>query len=356
MKTINIFLFFLLLGQYRWVVFAQTQAPKDKNNLHITIPTEIVTIDTQVVNKQTGQLVPHLARENFTLLEDGVKQNISHFSTRNRDLSVILLIDGSGSAVYYHKQIYKAGLQILGGLSPTDNVALMVFGTDAGLVQGFTNNKNLLGEKMSDMALLFNTAANASENNNPRGGGTHIGDGLYTTAKYLRDHALANSRRVIIMITDNIPLERNVVHSRSEVAQILLESDIVVHGVVLSTPNDHKSGKAFSIVNGALDRIFFGKSGGDISFHAKQTGGTVLAAEADDLTDKITGLINFLRSYYSLGYAPSNTRWDGKFRRIKVTVNLEIEKKDGGVVVLTRQGYYAHPRKASKAVQEKPLR
>ena len=41
------------------------------------------------------------------------------------------------------------------------------------------------------------------------------------------------------------------------------------------------------------------------------------------------------RFQYLLGYAPTNAAWDGKFRRIKVTVNRK------GVRVLSRFGYYA---------------
>jgi len=42
-----------------------------------------------------------------------------------------------------------------------------------------------------------------------------------------------------------------------------------------------------------------------------------------------------LRSQYTLGYYPTNTAHDGKFRKIKVETNNHDLK------VLTRKGYYA---------------
>jgi VWFA-related protein len=43
------------------------------------------------------------------------------------------------------------------------------------------------------------------------------------------------------------------------------------------------------------------------------------------------------RSSYLIGYYPSDTEWDGRFRRVKVKVNRP------GVTVLVRHGYFARP-------------
>ncbi len=46
---------------------------------------------------------------------------------------------------------------------------------------------------------------------------------------------------------------------------------------------------------------------------------------------------------------------DGKFRKIKLRVRPEVEKREGGVVILTKQGYYARPRNpGGGSTKEKP--
>jgi hypothetical protein len=68
---------------------------------------------------------------------------------------------------------------------------------------------------------------------------------------------------------------------------------------------------------------------------AAQTGGqSSIAAYADKAYTRID---NTSRFEYVLGYYPANQNWDGKFRRVVVSVNRP------GVTVLYRHGYNANP-------------
>ena len=59
------------------------------------------------------------------------------------------------------------------------------------------------------------------------------------------------------------------------------------------------------------------------------------------MSAKLTEIIIQLRSRYSLGYVPLNTTVDGKFRKINLIVSNVIEKREGGLAIVTRKGYYA---------------
>jgi VWFA-related protein len=166
-------------------------------------------------------------------------------------------------------------------------------------------------------------------------GGTNIGDSLYTAAEYLRDNADPMSRRVIITVTDNQVNETHRTHSRAEVTHMLLESDALVYGFVIRTP--HNLYPEPYIYSG-LSRI---NSGGTVDFHSKQTGGLTLTTSAKDMQEQFANAISLLRQRYSFGYAPTNSQMDGAFRKIKLRVTPEVEKREGGIIVLTRQGYYA---------------
>ena len=68
---------------------------------------------------------------------------------------------------------------------------------------------------------------------------------------------------------------------------------------------------------------------------AGDTGGKALL-DYNDLTRGITQAQQSVQSYYILGYYTSNATLDGRFRRIKITVNGQLDAK-----LDFRQGYYA---------------
>jgi VWFA-related protein len=69
---------------------------------------------------------------------------------------------------------------------------------------------------------------------------------------------------------------------------------------------------------------------------AQNTGGRVIEAsnKEDKLKKAFDEIAKELRSQYSIGYTPTNTKLDGSFRRI------EIRTKEG-YKIQTRSGYYA---------------
>ena len=69
---------------------------------------------------------------------------------------------------------------------------------------------------------------------------------------------------------------------------------------------------------------------------AASTGG-FLVAETNDLRPGLERVVADLRSYYDVGYVPTNPKADGKWRAIEVKVARP------GAVVRTRRGYYAMP-------------
>jgi VWFA-related protein len=66
---------------------------------------------------------------------------------------------------------------------------------------------------------------------------------------------------------------------------------------------------------------------------AADTGGTTITGT--DLLGGLTRVANAGRAYYLLGYSPGNTKRDGRFRKIEVSVNRP------GVTVRSRGGYFA---------------
>jgi VWFA-related protein len=81
---------------------------------------------------------------------------------------------------------------------------------------------------------------------------------------------------------------------------------------------------------------------------SENTGGFAIT-DTNGPAPQIRQLLKENGSYYLLGYAPSNTRAQGRYRRIEVKVNRP------GVIVRTRQGYFeAKPAATKKAAGSPP--
>ena len=81
-----------------------------------------------------------------------------------------------------------------------------------------------------------------------------------------------------------------------------------------------------------------------------------MPVDKGDAVEKLALLIERLRSRYSFGYAPLNTSRDGKFRRIRLSVTPGVEKREGKLVISTRNGYRApkdEPENAAPALKPK---
>lgn len=321
-------------------------------------------LDAHVLNKKTQQVIDGLTKDAFILYEDGVKQQVSHFSLDKLPLSIVILLDVSGSVAPHEEQIKEGGLQTLQGLKPDDEVALMAFDSEAALIQDFTKDRKLIADKMANgnemMAVL------KSHIKNPQGHGTFIGDSVYQAAEQLRQAANPDGRRVIITITDNEVVGEHNFYSQKEVVNQLHESGVVVYGLVIKNVYGYNRG----MIDKTVDKLFeFGtrtyeRAGGTVDAHAFHTGGLVISIERDRVSQahtlervdvKLAELIGLLRHRYSFGYVSTNPRMDGKFRKIKLRVRPEVEKREGGVVILTKQGYYARPRNpGGGSTKEKP--
>jgi len=88
------------------------------------------------------------------------------------------------------------------------------------------------------------------------------------------------------------------------------------------------------------------RGGGDIHDYAESTGGEVLSAGNDTVGQKLIELINHLRTRYTVAFVPSNTKRDGKFRRLKVSLAAGTQQRlrgsgSGDLAIRTRSGYYA---------------
>ncbi|HEX8096985.1 MAG TPA: hypothetical protein VF507_03075, partial [Pyrinomonadaceae bacterium] len=77
----------------------------------VKVVTRLVNVDAVVYNKKTGQVVTGLKQANFAIFEDGVKKEITNFSTPEAPITVSMVVE-------YSKLGETFGLYGSGGFDP----------------------------------------------------------------------------------------------------------------------------------------------------------------------------------------------------------------------------------------------
>lgn len=304
-----------------------TPTPESNEDV-VKIDADLVKIDALVMQKNTARIVGGLNREDFLLYEDGTKQEITHFSTDQLPLSVMLLIDRGGCLDPYGDEVHRAAREAIDRLKLVDEIAVMAYQTNTELIQPFTTNR-----------LLIEEALNRIPPHTEMGG--HCLNTLFDyAANYMMKASNPAGRRVIIVISGrtrsfdcpNSPTGKSA-------AMSIYESGTVVCAII-------PKGAEQAFENGqvtAFTRIF--KVGGvdymDIQSLANETGGEVLSDEPKKLETTFQTLIDHLRSRYNLAFVSTNKKRDGTTRKLTLDLTPTMQRSKGKMVIKARRSYIA---------------
>lgn len=340
----SVFLAFVLFSE---LTQAQ-QAPQKDEAAALKIQTDLVVLDAFVWQKKTGRVITGLKAEDFILQEDLAKQQVEYFSQDKFPLSVILLLDLSGSMYPTLKSLHLGSLEALQRLKPEDEVAVMTFTYSANLLQDFTK----------DREVVKNTIAKVVQPDVQRntGYGVDINEGVFHAALQMNKATHPLSRRVIITITDNYSIASRMAKRRSkdDTYGELLETDSTVYAIIVDSEAARRARNTTRVIDATLIALnpFAGAAhialrkammqNLNIKDYVEKTGGEAVVTDRDSVGPALSLFLDHLRGRYSLGYYPTNTNFDGGYRKIKLMVKPEIEKREGGgLQAQTRDGYYA---------------
>jgi len=247
----------------------------------------------------------NLSKEDLVLEEDGVRQSIIDFYIEKRPMSLAVILDSSGSMQPAMDKVHVAAGRFVENLGREDRALVIDFDEKVYLLQDLTNDKDMLRKAI--------TSTNAL-------GGTALYDALYASFRRLRG---IEGRKAIILLTDG-----DDTSSKFSFKRILDEakvSDMIIYPVGLGT----------MVLDIDLRRI--------LKTLAEETGGRAyFPSKVEELEGVYREIADELKSQYYITYEPTNTVWDGRWRKIK------LEGAPGrDLDVRTRSGYYA-VRKAVK--------
>jgi len=294
----------------------------------VKVDVDLVTVDALVLQKKTARVVGGLKKEDFVLLEDGAKQEITHFSQDSLPLSVLLLIDRGGCLDPFNAQVHRAASDAVARLKPADEVAVMTYHDTTRLLQGFTRDRSLIEDALNRIPMHDEMADHC------------LNTLFFDAADYMIRASNPVGRRVVIAITG---VTRNFdcpnSPSGKSAAQAIYESGSVVCGIIPKTADQ-------GLENGIMiwaTRV--GKLQGaaylDIETLANETGGELLADKPENLNTTFQTLMDHLRSRYNLAFVSSNKKRDGTTRKLKIDVAPPLQKSQGPLVVKARRTYVA---------------
>jgi VWFA-related protein len=286
----------------------------DPNDV-IKVNTDLVIFDAQVIDKKTRKVFGGLHQQDFEVYEENIKQPIVYFSQDQLPLSVLLLLDLSRSVTPIIEQVGAGANDALQRLKPEDEVAVMAFADYPKLIQGFTKDRKIAADKISEAATTF------------LGHGTYLNEALHAAEQAMNNASNPTNRRAIIVITDNIAPAGGQ-FGKDKVINDLLESGTVVYGLIVRAA----FGKVFNILS-------FGTIHG-VNSYCEETGGEVLGANQSEVDTRLAEMFTRLRTRYTLGFRPPANTEEGKFRQVKVQLTPATLKANKKLVVRARNGYY----------------
>src|ERR1017187_7030418 len=235
---------------------AQQAKPVEDQLPVIRADVDVVSILASVRDKK-GALIPNLAKEDFTILEDGKAQLIKYF-TRETDLplTIGLLIDVSGSQRNLIQIERSAASQFFAQvLKKKDEAFLISFGEEAELLQDYTGSARLLTSAMNDLRVSSGVGGLGPGPVPTAGGprGTVLYDAVYLAAHDQLQKQVG--RKVIVVITDGVDEGSRL--RIEEAVMAAQKADAVIYSIEYSDPSAY-GGFGWGMGNagaGALHRL-----------------------------------------------------------------------------------------------------
>jgi Ca-activated chloride channel family protein len=290
-------------------VIAQDLAP-------IRVNVQLVRV-LATVKDPSGALVGSLGKEDFTIKDNGISQQISVFERQtDQPLSVAILIDNSGSTAkdlkYETDSVSKFLRALLREGNPEDAVALYSFNWEIVKQIGFTRNAASFDRSLRNL----------------RGeAGTSLYDAVLLASRDIQDRP---GRKVLVIVTDGGDTTSHTDFLRaSEAAQL---ADAVIYPVLV-VPITNEAGRNVGGENA-------------LATFAQRTGGRVFAPSLGAaLDDAFQQIIRDLRTQYMLAFYPKDVPLTKERYH-----SLDITVSDPRLRAQARSGYYGDASPSSPAM------
>ena len=291
-----------------------------------------------------GTAVRGLTENQFRVLEDGTEQKIEHFDASNEGASIALVIDASPSVLPDTAAMKAAAQELIAGLSPADQVAVIDFAEHTFLLLPFSRDRQLLAKAVAgvDVRALFSDTI-----------GSNIYRSLYLAANELFPGR--TGRKAIVLLTDGqdsglglnldgagvAPLPGESRATFQDVVQALSTNGIEVYAIStqnrphIMTPAWLAAHQDQSLISPAALTLGIPAYTDFLAELVRRAGGQLyFLKETGSIAGAYRSVVQNLSAQYVLGYHPKKGREPGWH-------SLRVEVAGvGSVRVVNRLAYY----------------
>ena len=263
--------------------------------------TEIVSLFVTAADAQ-GRLVPDLTKDDFEILDNNKPQPIVYFENVIQPISVVVMLDTSGSMTGSISLLKEAAEQFLLRLLPADQGRVGAFNDKIQISARFTNDRDELIGDVKELDF---------------GNGTRLWDAVLMSLDELKG---VEGRRVVLVFTDGEDTESRTRFGTTVDRARMDEAMVYAIGLESNYFNGQRMVR--SEPDGGLRKIADETGGG--YFELKKTA---------DLAPTFTRVAQELHAQYVMGFTP--TVLDGKVHKLSVRI------KNPGMTARARRSYLA---------------
>lgn len=279
------------------------QQPPPQPGATFKAGTQVVSLFVTVADA-TRRLVSGLTQEDFEIFDNEKPQPISFFQNEVQPITVIVMLDTSGSMTLTLDLLRQGAEQFLIRLLPEDKGRVGAFNDKIQFSSSFTSNRDQL---ITDVKNL------------DYGNGTRLWDAIGASLDELKG---VEGRRVVLVFTDGDDTSSRI--GLGTVIDRARADEVMVYAIGLES----------HYIGGPNGQMVHTKPDGGLRKIADETGGGYFELKkATELGSTFTKVAQELHSQYVIGFAP--TLLDNKVHK------LAVKLKQPGLTARARRSYLA---------------
>lgn len=306
-------------------------------SLKVNVP--LVNVDVMVTTKD-GQFIPGLKQGNFRVMEDGVPQTVTHFAVSEAPITAVLLVEFASTTWPLLVESLNASYAFASTLKKDDWVAVAYYDMQPHILVDFTQDKRAVYGALNQLRI-------------PGFAETNEFDALYDTLDRLER---VEGKKYIILISTGVDTFSKLTLDKIT-KKIKDTKDVTIFPVSIGwylreyCEVHHCTGVTHGIASPHIQTIDYLQADNEMKTFAAMTGGRAYFPRFQaEFGEDFQQIGEDIRRQYTLSYAPTNSKLDGTYRKLKVQVvgpdggplKVKDQKgKDVKIDVVARDGYTA---------------